>query len=348
MMQLAQVRVSGCWPFAMLAMLACASTGVATAAEPGPSVLLPIAEIESRLRGPLEIVGMEQARPTIEGDRSARVELAGPEGKAPMAVRWKPVAPPGEGFNNEPRYELAAYRLQTMFLDECEYVVPPAVLRALPVADYRRIRGDAPPTLRGSGAVIFLLSYWLSDVTPREPWNAQRFAADPRYARHWANLNLLTHIIDHKDSNTGNLLISKYEADARVFSVDNDVAFASRVSDLGAEWRELRVDRLPRATVERLRKITPQDLERELGVVAEFQLVDGQLVLIDTPGGNAAPRRGVLSSRGQVQFGLTGQEIAATMARIEGLLARVDEGQLQLIEDTPASRGLACAGAAAP
>jgi hypothetical protein len=347
-MKLARVQVSSPWRFAMLAMLACASNGFAAAAEPGPSVLLPVAEIESRLRGPLEIVGMEQARPTIEGDRSARVELAGPEGTAPMAVRWKPVAPPGEGFNNEPRYELAAYRLQKMILDECEYVVPPVVLRALPVADYRRIRGDAPPTLRGSGAVLVLLSYWLSDVTPRDPWDPQRFAADPRYARHWANLNIFTHIIDHKDSNLGNLLISRYEADPRVFAVDNDVAFASRVSDLGAEWRELLVDRLPRATVERLRQITLQDLERELGVVAEFQLVDGRLALVDAPGGNSAPRRGVLSARGRVQLGLTEREIAATMARIEGLLARVDAGQLQLIDDTPASRGLACAGAAAP
>ena len=348
MMKLARVRVPSPWPLAMVAILVCASNGVAAAADPGPSVLLSIAEIESRLRGPLEIVGMEQARPTIEGDRSARVELAGPEGAAPMAVRWKPVAPPGEGFNNEPRYELAAYRLQKMFLDECEYVVPPVVLRALPVADYRKIRGDAPPTLRGSGAVVFMLSYWLSDVTPREPWSPERFANDPRYARHWTNLNILTHIIDHKDSNTGNLLISKYEADPRVFAVDNDVAFAGRVSDLGSEWRELLVDRLPQATVERLRTITPQDLERELGVVAEFQLVDGRLVLVEGPGGNVAPRRGVRSSRGRVQFGLTGREIAATMGRIEALLARVDQGQLQLVEDTPTSRGLACAGAAAP
>jgi hypothetical protein len=348
MTQHAQVRISGCWPFAMLAMLAWASTAVAATAEPGPSVLLPVAEIESRLRGPLEIVGMEQARPTIEGDRSARVELAGPEGAVPMAVRWKPVAPPGEGFNNEPRYELAAYRLQKLFLDECEYVVPPVVLRALPVADYRKIRGDAPPTLRGSGAVVFLLSYWLSDVTPREPWSPERFADDPRYARHWANLNILTHIIDHKDSNLGNLLISKYEADPRVFAVDNDVAFASRVSDLGSEWRELLVDRLPRATIERLRKLTLADLERELGVVAEFQLVNGRLELVDNAGGNAAPRRGVLSSRGRVQFGLTEREIAATMGRIDALLARVDQGELHLVEDTPASLGLACAGAAAP
>ena len=331
----------------LLAVLAMAwgSAGAKADNEIGPSVQLPIADIESRLLAPLDIVGMEQARPTIEGDRSARVELAGPPGEPPMAVRWKPVLSPGEGFNNEPRYELAAYRLQKLFLDECEYVVPPIVLRALSVDAYARARGEVKPTLRGSGSVLFMLSYWLADVTPEQPWRPDRFESEPRYARHWANLNILTHLIDHKDSNTGNVLVSKYPADPRVFAVDNDVAFESRTSDRGEQWRGLLIDRLPAETVARLRALSLDDLERALGVLAEFESVDRQLVPVELSERNFAPRRGVRSARGRVQFGLTSHEIRGVMTRIEALLARVDQGQLQTVAGTPESVGLACAGA---
>ena len=343
-MGLAQFRYLTISLLAML-MLAISAPAPARAGEAGPSVLLPIAEIERRLRGPLEIVGMEQARPTLDGDRSARVELAGPDGEPPMAVRWKPVAPPGEGFNNEPRYELAAYQLQKLFLDECEYVVPPMELRALPTEDYRRIRGDAPPTLRGIDSVLFILSYWLSDVSPRNLWDPERFETDPRYARHWGNFDLLTVIIDHKDSNTGNALISRYAADPRIFAVDNDVAFDSEDSNRGDEWRMLQVDRLPRRTVERLRGISRRDLNQALGVLVEFRSVDGVLVPVDSPGSIMSRWQGVRAAGGQVQFGLTDEEIRNTMKRISRLLAQVKRGRITLVEDSPESLGLACAGA---
>ena len=326
--------------------LAWASGGAKADNKIGPSVQLSIATIESRLWAPLDIVGMEQARPTVEGDRSARVELAGPPGEPPMAARWKPVLPPGEGFNNEPRHELAAYHLQKLFLDECEYVVPPIVLRALSVDAYARVRNDAKPTLRGTHSVLFMLSYWLSDVTPSQPWDPDRFESEPRYARHWANLNILTHLIDHKDSNIGNVLVSKYAADPRVFAVDNDVAFASRTSDRGEQWRELLIDRLPAETVARLRTLSLEELERALGVLVEFESVDRQLVPVESFGQNFAPRRGLRSARGRVQFGLTAHEIRTVMTRIKALLDRVDQGQLQAVADTPESIGLACAGAA--
>jgi hypothetical protein len=329
----------------MLAMTGLFIAAIPAAAEPGPSVRMPIPEIEARLRGPLDIVGMEQARPTIDGDRSARIELAGQDGQAPMPARWKPVAPPGEGFNNEPRYELAAYQLQKMFLEECEYVVPPVVLRALSAEEYRQKRGPAPQTVRGTGSVIFILSYWLSDVTPKDPWDAQRFATDPRYARHFAHMNLLTHLIDHKDSNPGNVLLSTYPADPRVFAVDNDVAFDSTLSDRGELYRGLLVDRLPRQAVERLQRIKRGDLNKALGVLAEFRTVEGTLVAAE-PGPPMSRWSGVRSGGGRVQFGLTDDEIRATMRRISRLLAQVKRGRITLVEDTPESIGLACAGAA--
>lgn len=315
-------------------------------AQTGPNILFPVDYIESRLRGPLEILEMTQARPSVEGDRSARVVLAGPEGEPGIEVLWKPVAPPGEGFNNEPRYALAAYRLQSLFLDECEYVVPPVAMRALPVDEYKRLRNEAPVTVRTTGSVLFLLSYWLSDVSPDDPWDADRFEADPRYARQWGNLNILTHLIDHKDANFGNLLVSTHPDDPRLFAVDNDVAFDSRISDQGDPWSPLLVDRLPQKTVDRLRAISDEDLERAIGVVAEFQVQDGVLVPVETLGDNLAKRRGLRGARGRVQFGLTSTEIRDVRQRIDELLRAVDKGQISTITDSEDTLGLACLGAA--
>jgi hypothetical protein len=330
-------RATRLFPLLLLA------AGWATAsAEPGSSIEHPVAYIEARLRGPIEVVEAAQARPRIEGDRSARVVLAGLEGAANLNAHWKPVAPPGRGFNNEPRYILAAYEFQKLFLDECEYVVPPVALRALSTTDYAQLRGEAPATLRGNSSVLFLLSYWLNNVTNRDPWEPARFEAEPRYARHWGNLNILTHLIDHKDNNLGNLLISEDPEDPRVFSVDNDVAFASEASDRGVTWSRLQVQRLPADTLARLRTITLEQLERELGVLVEFRVVDGLLMPVDTPGANFSPRNGVRSAGDRVQFGLTTNEIRTLHRRIGSLVSQADRGEVQAIEATPANRGALC------
>jgi len=330
----------------LMALVAQVPLSQSLGAETGPNVLFPVAYIDGRLRGPLEILEARQARPSVEGDRSARVVLAGPAGEPGMEVLWKPVSPPGEGYNNQPRYALATYRLQQLFLDECEYVVPPVVMRALPVDEYKRLRNEVPVTVRTTGSVLFLLSYWLSDVSPKDPWDAARFEADPRYARHWGNLNILTHLIDHKDANFGNLLVSTHPEDPRLFAVDNDVAFDSRVSDQGNTWSPLLVDRLPQKTIDRLRRISDEDLERALGVVAEFEMKDGVLVEVERPGENLASRRGLRGARGRVQFGLTSTEIRDVRRRIDALLAAVDEGRIRAVEESPDAIGLACLGAA--
>jgi hypothetical protein len=319
---------------------------VATGADPAlDSIALPVAQIESRLLGPLAVLGSEQARPKIEGDRSARVQLAGAEGEPPLSAKWKPVAPPGQGFNNEPRYELAAYQFQKLFLDECEYVVPPIVLRALPLEEYRQERPDGQETLRGTDSALFLLSYWLENVTNRDPWDPDRFRSDPRYARHWGNLNILTHLIDHKDGNIGNLLISENPDDPRVFAVDNDVAFRSEVSDRGDPWASLQVDRLPAATLERLRRITLDDLERALGVLAEFSIENGVLLAAE-PGENLQPRAGVRRKEDRVQFGLTTLEIRTLKRRIDRLLMLAGRGRITAVDDTAEAIGRACRAAA--
>lgn len=325
----------------LLALLLAWSQAAIADESPRDSIEFPVALIEARLAGPLNVIAAEQARPKIDGDRSARVQLAGADGEPVITAKWKPVAPPGQGFNNEPRYELASYALQKLFLDECEYVVPPIVLRALSLDEYRQHRADGQATLRGTSSALFLLSYWLADVTNASPWDANRFATDARYARHWGNLNILTHLVDHKDSNIGNLLISRHPEDPRVFAVDNDVAFRSEDSDVGDTWKRLQVRRLPAATLARLGALTRADLDEALGVVAEFRIVDGLLVAT-TPGENMDPRRGVRSTADRVQFGLTAQEINDVMRRIERLVADANRGRVTAVDDSPASIGAAC------
>jgi hypothetical protein len=340
-----RIQATAGFVFLLLACLSYGPGATVLAAEVRQSIELPVSYIEARLRGPLDIVEREQARPSIEGDRSFRVVLAGQDGGANIRVKMKPVAPPGEGFNNEPRYDLAAYKFQKMFLDECEYVVPPIAMRAVPLAEYRNIRSEIEPTLRMTSSVLVVLSYWLSDVSPDEPWDPARFENDPRYARHWGNLNLLTHLIDHKDENYGNLLISKHPEDPRVFSVDNDVAFDSRVSDKGAAWRELLVTRFPERSIERLRGVSLEDLQEALGVLVEFRVDNGALLPVEPPGEAFSPRRGLRSARGRVQFGLTTAEIQGVKRRIDALLQKVDQGQLATVTDSQASLGLACLAA---
>jgi hypothetical protein len=303
----------------------------AVAAAQDTNILHPIPYIEGRLSAPdLDVLGMERARPIPE-DRSRRVVLAGRDGEPDMEAHWKPVARPGQGFNNEPRYELAAYRFQKLFLEERDYVVPPVVLRALPLEEYRRFGSAPDATIPGTGSRLFLLSYWVQNLTVDtvDPFSEGLFTWNVAYRWHFANVNVLTHLIDHKDGNHGNVLISMDGLNPRAFSVDNDVAFGSEVSDRGDRWRRLLVNQLPDATVERLRGLTLDQLRGELGVVAEFEIVDGDLRPVD-PGPNLRSGRGLRVTRDRVQFGLTDREIRDVHRRIERLLQQVDRGRISV------------------
>lgn len=316
------VRFRGRMTAFLLTVLALPATAQDT------SVLAPVDSIEDRLgSAPFEIFDERGSR--FEGDRTSRVALQFDDGGM-MVAKWAPAPRGGETFNNAPRYEVAAYEIQKLFLDEPDYVVPPTVLRAFPLAWYRQFQGDASPTLRDTDAILVTLQYWLYNVVPDDFWDEDRFEADPVYARHFGNFNILTYLIRHNDANVGNFLISKDPDQPRVFSVDNGLSFGSRTSDRGARWRDLRVDRLPATTVERLRAITRDELTRRLETVAQFRIADdGQLVAME-PTENLNRGRGIRSSGGIVQFGLTSSEITSVWRRLERLLQDVDRGRIQV------------------
>jgi len=266
----------------------------------------------------------------FEGDRTQRVVLQFEDETRAMA-KWAVAPPRGVGvFNNRPRYECAAYELQKLFLDEPEYVVPPTVARTVSLESYRAMVPRAEATFGNAESVLVVLQYWLWNVTADDVWDKDRFESDTLYARHFANMNLLTYLIRHGDSNAGNVLISTTTSNPRLFVVDNGVAFSRReAGDRGTRWRNLRVKRLPGKTVERLRALTREELDRRLLVVAQFRRADNQLITV-TPTEPIHPGGGLRKNDEVMQVGLTKTEIGHIWGRIQDVLKKVDEEKIVL------------------
>lgn len=286
-----------------------------------------IEEIERKLLYEnFEVFRMSDLR--YEGDISKRVILQFPEVKF-MQVKWRRAYEDVDAFNNNPRYEIAAYQIQKLFLDEDEFVVPPTMCRIFPYAQYIGIESNSDPTFRGPDVVLVLLQYWLEEVSSDDVFDKKRLETDPLYAKHFANLNILTYLINHSDSNKGNVLISRAKSNPRVFSVDNGVAFGSRESNRGKRWCKLRVKKLPAKTIERLREITPEDLNRALSVVAQYDIQISPKKPLPTSEsldvGKGVRRKGHI-----IQLGLTAREIRSVEIRLKDLLEKVDKGKYTL------------------
>lgn len=318
---------------ALLPILALAAVGAAGTA-PSPAlgqdghILLPVDSVERLLStGTFDLVDRRGSR--FDGDRTSRAVLVFPDDQV-MVVKWAPAPRGGEAFNNSPRYEAAAYRLQKLFLGDHELVVPPTALRAFPLSWYRRLDPRATATFSGTESILVALQYWLFNVSGDEFWDRSRLERDSAYARAIGQFNLLTYLARHNDANEGNYLVSTVPGQPRVFTVDNGLSFSSRVSDQGAPWRRLRVDRLPSESVARLRALSEADIVRQLETVAEFRVdPDGRLEPTP-PGPNIDPGRGVRRQGRVVQLGLTRSEIRDVWQRLRSVLAAVDSGEIEV------------------
>ena len=279
---------------------------------------------------PLAITYAEISRPNAKGDITLRADVSF-GGAEPLRVKLRKAEPGANTFNNVPRYDLAAYELQKLFLDPAEYLVPPTNLRMVGLAEFAKYSPGVRRTFPDADQVLAVVQYWLSDIKSiPDVYDAKRFGTDPVYARHIGQLNVLTYIIRHRDSNQGNFLIGKAETGARVFSIDHGVAFESDDSDRGELWKEMRVTRLPADTVERLRRITPELLTERLAVLAQWQLKDGSYVPVPK-GPNMSENRGVRRSGNDLQMGLNKSEIRSINRIRENLLERIDEGKITLV-----------------
>ena len=97
----------------------------------------PADEIERELAtAPFVITAAEISRPKAKGDITLKAEVSF-AGAPSYRVKLRRAEPGAEDFNNRPRYDLAAYELQKLFLDPAEYVVPPTALRMMPLAELR-------------------------------------------------------------------------------------------------------------------------------------------------------------------------------------------------------------------
>jgi hypothetical protein len=313
----------------ILVAMGLGATARAQAVDPSAHWPLPPAELERLLgREDPKILSVRGGVGGVMGVLKLRVAFQ-PSGRE-LDVKWKK-SPPGDadGWNNSPRKEIAAYQIQKWFLDPPDYVVPTTVVRCLAPQVYAPIAASEPSTLPGTRCVAGVFVIWLEEVTvPKVLYEEPRFRDDPLYARHMADFNLLTYLVDHTDGREGNFLTSELESERRVFSIDNGVTFGALVHNfMVPNWNVIRVPALRKETVERLRKVGPSDYEA-LGVVAELR-ADGDGVLrAAEPTPNRAPRKGARVADGWIQLGLEADEIAALRRRVEHLLADVDAGRI--------------------
>jgi hypothetical protein len=335
MVRLATVLL-GVW----MAASGCASTSeqrapgprrypLATQPNPQPSDNWPLApdKAEALLQsGDFQIRSTKGAGGGVTG--ASKVELYSPEYDVTFSAKWKPVPSWLESWNNSPRRELATYEVQRLFLDPEDYVVPPTTLRCIAIDEYRKIFGGGDP-FKDSRCVLGVLALWLDNVRIEGTLlDEARFKQDGNYANRLALFNLLTFLVDHKDGRSNNFLVSKNEADRRVFAIDNGISFDAWIWNwFVPNWNTIRVPAVPEAAVTRLRSVKDEDINR-LGVVSEFRL-DAQGVYRPAKAGpNLDPSTGARTAEGTVQFGLTDDEVEDVHEKFEELLTQVDSGDL--------------------
>jgi len=277
---------------------------------------------------PMKFDDLKATEHGVAGAMKGEVEF--PKQHLDLDVKWKAL-PPGhpDGWNNNPRKELATYEIQKWFLAPQDYVVPTAGVRCVPLSEYRRFEPDAKPTFEGTRCVMGMLSLWLEHVkTPETLLDPDRFAHDPNYAYHLSNLNVLTYLVQHRDGRSGNFLVSEDESNRRAFAVDNGISFGGLVYNfLTTNYDVIRVPAIRRAVVEKLRRVGPEQVSA-LGTLVEFR-ADANGILQPVPVTPPIdPTQGVRVTGGRVQMGLTTDEIDAVAKRLAELLRQVDDGKL--------------------
>ena len=298
---------------------------------------LPIEVLEAKFRhDPFDIL---EAKATAHGSSGAMRFKVQFRDCTVVTVKWHVSPPDARAYNNDPRRELAAYAIQKLFLDPKDYVVPVTVPVCIPEKDLSQTGLHATPQVAGISCVAGPASVWLKNLSAvRNFLDRERFERSVSgqeksdYAWDFANLNIFTYLISHRDGRKGNFLVSTLPKQSRIFSIDNGLAFGGIGNPRPdvIRWSHLKVNKLPRATVARLRDIRPEQLQQILGTVAEYRIApDGRVRLI-AASENLNPEVGFRRQGNRVQIGLTAKEIAGIERRLRKLLERVDSGDIQL------------------
>jgi len=270
---------------------------------------------------------------TARGTTGA-LELVTSDSVSGKDIKWKfKKNVPGyvDSVNTSPRKELAAYKIQKLFLDPEDYVVPTCLSFCVPRDRFMKKGGYAAATLKGTDCVLGLASIWMVDVTvPETLYDESRFLEDPTYAYFMSNFNLLTYLIQHRDPREGQFLVSKNDERRQLFSIDNGISFGFwPYNILIQQWDRINLPALRQDSIERLRKIQRQDLDF-LGVLAQLELDDNGILQPKPVGKNLDPKVGAKYTDGTLQYGLSKSEIDAVWDRIQNVIADVDAGNIQV------------------
>ncbi len=277
---------------------------------------------------------IEDARPVrFEKDITRKAMAHTARATTPYKIKVRRAGAGVSSFNNEPRYELAAYEVSRLLFPPDEQVVPAIALRSAPLAQFKAIDPGAVEAWHGTDATFYMVQCWLNGAKPHPlAIDGARFAADPAYARAISRLNVLTYLIEHKDSNLGNVMLTGEGAAVRAWAIDNGVAFDSEESDVGIFWKALRVEAVDRALADRLRALSLDELRSRLAVIAQFELV-GEAWEPRAPAANFDAMRGVRRRGELLQLGLTNKEIGELERRRAKLVRRIDKGDIRLLPD---------------
>ncbi len=289
------------------------------------------ADVERRLKTvPFVITAVANSDRGVTGAKKLSILLT--DDQEPLDVKWKEAPPGGDAWNNSPRREIGVYEVQKLFLDAEDYIIPTVVVRGVEFDVYRSVSETPSTNIAGTQFVYGALAVWLHDaVQPEHVFDRELFSRNHRYAYHFGNLNLLHYLTEHRDARASNFLMCTDPLNPKVFSIDNGIAFGRTVYNFFTwHFDKIRVDRLPRRSIDRLRQLTRADLDR-LAVLAELH-ADAGGVLRSVPSGlNLDSHEGNRIRPGIVQIGLTTTEIDDIAIRIQQLLGRIDRGELSVL-----------------
>lgn len=299
--------------------------------EPG-DFCMPAERVEPLLRdGDMHILDVRKCASGVAGAQIVYCDF--PQEKLTIKAKWKEAKHGGSALNNEPRKEVAAFEIQKWFLEPAEYVVPPTVCRAIPLDRYKNEVRETRATFDGTDCAFGALAFWLDGVEDMpKGFDAGRFEADLAYRDTIANMNLLTYLIDHRDTRPANFVFSKDPKRPRAFSIDNGLAFSGLVNPrvlVLHEWRHMIVPKVPRAKIDRIRALTRKELDK-LGVVAQLERRERQLWSVPTGAVLADCEDGVRCEGNILQLGLRPAEVDGVEERIGRLLAEIDSGKIAL------------------
>jgi hypothetical protein len=277
-----------------------------------------------------KIVEVKGAGAGVTG--ASRLKIQYPDGQI-VKVKWKAVPSSKlDGWNNSPRKELGTYVMQRFVVDPDDYMIPTVAPHCLTMEEHKAIEPGAKPSLKGTSCVLGTISIWMEDLT--DPWpffEKELFNKDPKYARFLSDMNVVLYLVEHRDGRRGNLLRSTDLSDPRVYAVDNGIAFDTIPWNmLVPNWNEIRVPWIAKETVERLRKIDDDELEKALGVLAEMETDASGTLHLTNMTNNLDPLKGVRLHKNRIQFGLTVDEIEDVEERLEELLADIDSGKIKV------------------